>query len=213
MKYLLIVFSLLLFSAPISAQSISDNFKTYIIKNDIYTQALDKKFKDMFEYAFPECNQNIEITRLNPKTLLPFIHLETQNVIETHPHHGQWIESAIGGACDQSSIFNLLVTAYNSEKEPVLYPLINGKTQIDPLAQSNAEQSVYNALDCRTTKIVMNTKFLGYRSEDGKKLSVDDNNLGWFEQWIVDGCNSIQTVNLAILPDPKTKYRYVAKAQ
>jgi len=145
------------------------------------------------------------------------VSLEKQHILKTHPYHGQWVESAIGKACNQSSRFNLLVTAYDIKRMPLLHPLINGKTLIEPLGQSKAEQAIKKILtvskNCRTTTAVMDTTFLGYKTQDNKRLSIDDNNLGWFEQWIVDGCGSIETINLAILPDPKTKYRYVAKVK
>jgi len=211
------------FNLSASDTAPSKEFKNYISANKNYTNTLTQKFSDVFKYIYPDCDQDIQFQRLNPRILLqpyftPIESVEMKGDFSNlTPHIGQWIETTTVNSCGKSLRLNLLTTAYSENKPPILHPLINGKTKIEPLNQSLAENSVSKSLtearNCRTSKTVINTSFLGYRSSDKNKLMPDNENLGWFERWTVNACNKIETVNLAILPDPRTKHRYVAKVK
>lgn len=223
----LLTLTLILFLFPLNVKAdnsvLGIKYKNYISTNKNYINALKNKQTNIFKYIYPDCNEEVIFKRLNPKILLQPYFISKENIeivddnLNSNPHIGQWIESTIATSCNESTRLNILTTAYNENEFPIFYPLINGKTKIKPLSQSLAEDVIYQNVtkirDCRTSKTVLDTLFLGYRSSDKNKLKPNNQNLGWFEQWTVNACNKIETVNLAILPDPKTKYRYIAKIQ
>lgn len=215
MKKLIIALHLASFSIPAIAVETPSLFKEYITKNSIYIEKLNQKAEDIFKYTFPLCEEKIKVSRLKPTILLSSKMVPTQDSLIDHPDHGQWIESSMISGCAQKIKFNILSTAYNSSSPPLLHPLINGRTKIEALNQSKAEQAIRETLrtsrNCRSSKTITNTTFYGYRTPNPQKLSAENQNMGWLEKWDVDACGKTESVNLAILPDPRTKYKYVAK--
>lgn len=221
MKFLLFSIAFILTPYAVSAQTLSQ----YLINNQEYIQSIDKKFTSIFLRAYPDCNNEIKIKRLKPKEIVKthfsFDDFEDKDnfkeLNKRHPEYGQWIEKAIGHACDKKIRLNILSIAFNSEKKPLVYPLLNGRTNIHPLYQSTAQMAVDKILtnnkNCRSPNVVIDTQFLGYRSLENKTMTPKNQNVGWFEQWVVDTCNIKKTVNLAVLPDPRTQYRYIAQVR
>lgn len=131
------------------------------------------------------------------------------------PIYGQWIERLLVQGCDQTLPVNLLIIAYEG-KNPVILPLINGKTQLDPIDQPFVEKAIAERLvkqerPCELAPFVINTDLVGYRSASGSGLIPKDEGYGWFEKWTVRACDRKFDANIAILPDPKTRYRYIAR--
>ena len=84
---------------------------------------------------------------------------------------------------------------------------------IDLIDQEKAEnmvsQTINNELGCFDSIFVLGTRLMGYKNATDDKLSTEDENAGWYERWIVEACKQYRTINIAILPDPKTRYNYV----
>ncbi len=230
MKKILTVATLL---CAISTPSWSQNntplplFDSYIKSNTLYIATVENKFKNIFSLAAPDCNNEVTIKRLKPQILVsPTFNLNndiqrdkddnssTNN--NNHPDYGQWIEKSVVSGCDTSIRLNVISIAYDSNSIPSVYPLMNGRTRIDPIHQIMAEKSAHDTLrnttECSVKGMIHDTQFIGYRTENNT-ISETDQNLGWFEQWTIKACNTNHAINMAVLPDPRTRYRFVAKVR
>lgn len=219
---------LCLSAAPLWAQQKENSdrlFQNYITQNQFYVSQITLKSERVFQLTYPECASDIKVTRLKPTVLIPRIfdkektkqdapsQYEYSNI---HPSHGQWIERSILNACGKFAQINLLVTAYALDQIPDIYPLINGQTKIDIIAQSKAEnivrQEIKSATKCQSSSFIVGTFFMGFRDPSSNAtLSKTDKNAGWVEQWVVNACDKDTVINVAILPDPKSRYKFVAK--
>lgn len=218
MKHLLVL--IVLFSA-LADDANARFFEQYLIHNKAYTSAVNKKFNTIFTHTYPDCKKTPKIIRLKPEIISP-AHFSQNNkekelseLSKANPEYGQWVEKAKLNGCGKQTNINLLSVAHFPEQSPLLYPLLNGQTKIPPIYQARAEEIVFNTIqdsnNCPTSSIVTNTHFLGYRSKENKSIAKDNQNLGWFERWSVEACDSETLVNLVVLPDPRTQYRYIAK--
>lgn len=131
------------------------------------------------------------------------------------PIYGQWIERSLVHGCEKQVLINQMTVAYDSPT-PRIAPLINGLTRLDPIDQPFAEQSIIDRLKklerpCDVHPFTLDTRILGYRSKDGQSIEQDDQGYGWFEQWNVRACDTLYDANIVILPDPNTRYKYIAR--
>ena len=131
------------------------------------------------------------------------------------PIYGQWIERVTIQSCDQKSLINHLVVAY-TKNSPVILPLINGRTKLDAIDQPFAEKAIIERLKklerpCDTLPFTVDSNIIGYRARDGKSLQKTDDGYGWFERWTIRACGANYQANIAILPDPQTRYKYIAR--
>lgn len=139
--------------------------------------------------------------------------------VTVFPSGGQWIERSLVKGCQDDTPpirLNFVATAYDPEALPVLYPIVNGETKIESELQTLTERAIQNLLSgapvyCQSMPFVKNTVFIGYRSQDKTGLAQDDQNRGWFERWDVTACRKDFTINLAVLPDRRARYRFVPK--
>lgn len=218
-----------LYSGEVQAQSANDSdklFQNYITQNKFYMSQIALKADRVFKLTYPTCESEIKTTRLKPVVIIPRIfeqkisrdddNLPKYKFVNIHPSRGQWIERAILNACGKVAQINLLVTAYDLNMVPEIYPLINGQTKVEIIDQSKAESAVKAEIKsvskCQSNSFIIGSNFMGYRDPEFKaSLSRTDKNAGWVEQWIVNACDKDEIVNLAVLPDPRTRYRYVAK--
>ena len=104
---------------------------------------------------------------------------------------------------------------YENES-PIVLPLINGRTLLDPIDQPFAERAIAERLQklekpCESQAFVMDSNIVGYRSKDGQGIGETDMGYGWFENWTIRACETEYSANVVILPDPKTRYRYIAR--
>jgi hypothetical protein len=133
------------------------------------------------------------------------------------PLFGQWIERVHMKGCDEQILINHLTVAYSEEK-PVILPLINGMTKLDPIDQPFAEKAIIARLQkldkpCDSMPFIKNSQVIGYRTNDGNSIQKEDQGYGWFERWTIRACNTNYNANVLIMPDPKTRYRYIARLQ
>jgi len=201
-------------------------FFQYIKNNQFYTNQLEIKSKRIFRLGYPDCTAMASYVRLNPKILTPYqFTVKARTDEDTSPIHfnalnpssGQWVERARIMACGESAIINTLVVAYDTDQPPLIYPLLNGQTHIDIKFQSRAENVAFREIQsktgCSDRGLILNTSLIGYLSAEGNSLSATDNNAGWFEKWTVEACTETYDVNMAILPDPRNQFRYIANLQ
>lgn len=208
--------------SPLSAQD-SDNEisalqKSYIVKNDDYKQSLTAHINKINQKTSPQCDGDINIKRLTPLNITPaeFVtDVPISELAKQHPFFGQWIERAIVTSCGKKNQMNVLTVAYNNTKVANFYPLLNGKTKVEPTFQLRAEDKVIETLplteECtsKDDAKIITTHFLGYRDRNKKALSQDNTYFGWFELWSVENCGMTHNVNLAVLPDQDRKFRFV----
>ena len=228
-KYILVtVLSFVTLTTAVYAQNKSDTdrlFRDYITQNKFYMSQIALKADRVFALTYPTCDKPIQTTRLTPIVIIPRVfekpkyEVDEKKIYEfstINPSHGQWVERALLNACGKVAQINLLVTAYDLNKIPEIYPLMNGQTKVEIIDQSKAEEivkaEVKAGTKCQNNSFVVDTKFMGFRDpESNSVLSKTDKNVGWVEQWTVNACDSDHIVNFAVLPDPRTRYRYVAK--
>lgn len=188
-------------------------FTNYITKNSQYKTLLKLNNDKAKKLTFPNCDNPITYKRLKPNILIPTSFAPKENK-QPHPGYGQWIEKSIITACDNQTVFNNIVIAGNVEKTPTFFPIINGQTKIDQIYQSATLQKITDKLKnhetrCHGKLFVKNTGILGYRNPKTNALSKTDQHGGWFERWIVDACSKSYGINIAILPDPRSTYRFI----
>jgi hypothetical protein len=201
-------------------------FNDYITLNKTYVTKLTHKHHQIFKHTYPECHNTITIKRLKPQIKIKAFFETPKDIsddvdissLSYHPAHGQWIEKAKLGACGKTIISNNIVIGYSSSRVAEISPLVNGQTRIDPIFQRKAEAAISKALKtptiaCHSEILAIDTQFLGYPSQNTNALVPSDDNAGWFEKWTVTACRKTHDVNLAILPDARTTYRYLARIQ
>jgi len=236
MKFIItLIFAFLIFQGFALAQNNvqRDLYNNYITKNKNYTAQLHLKNDRIYKLSFPDCDEDIEKKRyqpmmlINPQFIIPNKDEDTKlsndddddsnTANNLAPNHGQWVERTLAMACGSSAQINILTTAYNYNETPTHYPMLNGQTKIDLIFQNIAEEKAKEAVksqsNCYSDVFIVDTKFLGYRQSANNKLTIENNFQGWLEQWKVRACNQIQTVNIAVLPDPNTKHRFLAKIE
>ncbi len=204
------------------AQGQSRLFDQYIKDNKFYANQLEIKAKRIFDLTYPNCDQQASYIRLKPQVLVPyrFTLPDGQDMNELdfnaiHPSFGQWVERARINSCGQQATINTLIVAFDTLSMPVMYPMLNGQTKISIQYQSIAEDIVINEIqlktNCSEKGIITDTNLIGYRSSENSGLTSEDDNAGWFEKWIIQSCKKTHNVNLAIIPDPRTQYQYIAE--
>jgi hypothetical protein len=225
MKYIFAVTLLLAFFPHIAMAKSGQEiiFDRYILKNTFYTAQLQLKAKRIFQKTFPNCNEKLAYVRLKPTVIVPAKYTVSDSLEDIqgldfdslHPSFGQWIEHARINACNNKTTINILVTASHQEQIPILFPLLNGTTRIEIKHQSTAEKIVNDAIvtntNCSDPGIILGTEIIGYLTPQGNRLAETDQQAGWFEEWTVEACTESYDVNVAILTDPRTQYRYIAE--
>jgi hypothetical protein len=188
----------------------------YLLNNDAYNIRLKSKQDRLFGLTYVDCERIENTKRVTPKIISQVL-FPREVTKASHPSEGQWVDRVIIEGCGQETQFNFLATAYDIDKVPELYPLVNGQTKIDIIFQRNAVNAVMETLKdqkiCNDKGFVIGSRLLGYRQVNGGGLAREDQNAGWFEQWVVDACHESHTINLAILPDTTTQYRFVAQVK
>lgn len=207
-----------------AAQQGSPQFSEFIRGNKEFHSLLNLKAERVFRLTYPDCHDSVKLIRVEPSILVePVIRptVESADENETRlngvPIFGQWIERVNVQGCGQTALINHLALAYQPDL-PVLLPLVNGQTRLDPINQPFAEEAVAERLQkmdtpCDSRAFTMHSHITGYRDETGTKIVTDDKGYGWFEQWQVRACGEIHDAVIAILPDPDTRYRYIARLQ
>lgn len=222
LKFLSFIFGLLLLSSNAQATGQERLFNSYIQNNQFYTNQLEVKSKRIFNLIHAECNEQASYIRLKPRVVIPYRFtlpdLQDLNDVDfntIHPSFGQWVERARINACGQQATINTLVVAFDTLSMPTMYPLLNGQTQISIQYQSIAENIVANEIqvntNCSEKGVVVDTNLIGYRSSENNQLIPENDNAGWFEKWTVLACKKTHNVNLAVIPDPRTQYQYIAE--
>ena len=221
---LLIVITMILYPATVYAKDGQEIiFDRYIVKNTFYTAQLQLKAKRIFRATFPACQEKQAYVRLKPAIIVPPLFTVSEDIEALqnteynalHPSFGQWVEQSKIHACGKNAVINILVTAHDHAHVPIFFPLLNGTTDVDIKLQSHAEKITGKAIadntDCRDQGVVLNTEIIGYLSQEGGRLTGKNEDAGWFEKWTIESCKKIHEVNLAILPDPRKQFRFVAE--
>ena len=192
-------------------------FLTYISRNTDYTAELNRQAKKLFKLSAPSCEAPETTKRLKPTVIEdPRLSYPKNPSDINHPSHGQWIERIQLAGCGLTIQHNFLTTAYNSNALPVMSPLLNGQSRIQPIDQQRAEDAVKKSIrssGCSQSTFVLGAKFLGYKAKNQLAITDTNQNSGRFEEWIVDACNAHKTVNVAILPDSKIRVRFIARVK
>ena len=223
MKYIFLLILILVANLPDQVNATDETevksiYKLYIINNTDFTSSLSEYITKLSKDTNSSCQSDINIKRLNPEVITKarFItDIPPSELVKQHPYFGQWIEKAIVTDCGQKNQMNVLTIAFDNKTLPNYYPLLNGRTKIEPTYQLRAEKEVMTAIpaveQCSSKSMskVLTTVFLGYRDRNSNKLTKDNNFFGWFEQWNVKKCDQIYNVNLAILPDSQKKFRFI----
>lgn len=237
MKHYLFFYSFILclcITWPSYAQSTSVKnpqtklFEQFITRDKQYIALLKLESERVFQVGLPQCEDALEYTRIKPNILLTpkFIipkkinnqedDSHSNDKEEIKPSHGQWIEKAIIKGCGQTIQTNQIITAFDSKEHPSILPLINGQTKIPVIFHDTVEKLIKEKIEqppttCHSDIFIKNTGLIGYRSEDGQKLLQENQHRGWFERWIIDACRAEHSLTIAVLPDPKTHYRFIVK--
>lgn len=239
---------LFVLSSPAIAQEDEPHafFDDFVTQNTEYKNLIAHKAERIFRLTHPQCQDPVKTIRVHPHILLQpaerverpdgpkddsqkdvdavqlrNVHAQSGNELKgttpPAPAYGQWIERINITACGRSSLINQLIVAYTGET-PMIYPLINGQTRLDPIDQPFAEAAIVERLKkldkpCDVMPFTIDSNIIGYRTEDGRSIKKEDTGYGWFERWHIRACDTYYQANIAILPDPKTRYRYVARLQ
>lgn len=209
------------------AQTASPLFLRYLTDNPDYNVYLRSKLDRLFKISFPQCDSVNSVQRLTPKILTPVSFRDNKSdqvekepitpdqFYKMHPSNGQWIDRSLVTGCGQTTQLNMLATGYDIASTPEIFPLLNGQTNIEIIDQRNAESAVSASLaegvGCYEPVFVLGSVFLGYKSADNPSLTKENQNAGWYERWVVRACNTARSINLAIVPDGKTRYKFIAR--
>lgn len=197
-------------------------FDKFIRENKLFHNQLNIKSERMFRLTYPECQESVKLARVEPNILTKPIQRTgmeedvNPNInLDGVPIFGQWIERVNVQGCDKTALINHLALAYPVDL-PVLLPLVNGQTQLDPIDQPFALDSIALRLKkmpkpCDGQLFVINSMLAGFRDNSGTAIVNEDMGHGWFEQWNVRACGDVHTAMVVILPDAKTRYRYLAR--
>ena len=199
-------------------------FTRYLTDNVQLNAALRGKLERLFQLTFKDCETLETIERLKPGIILkPSFHdpdnqNEGENVSDftrSNPAYGQWIDRSIVKGCGRETQLNILAIGYENAHVPELLPVINGQTKLEIIDQDNAESAILKKLSetagCYDPIFVLGSRFLGYRDADNTKISKSDQKAGWYERWVVEACNAYHEINLAILADGETRFRFIAQ--
>ena len=226
MKRFILTCALMTLSIP--AYGDTKSFDTFISTNTDYKNTLDLATKRVANITYPKCPSEARITK-RAQTILTPIKMppkeeepkdtaqekNTQTPKNIFPLYGQWIERVLTQTCDTPTVINHLAVAYG-EQQPILLPLLNGKTRLDVIEQPIAEIAIAERLKkqskpCDSKAFIINTNAIGYRTKDNKGITKKDQGNGWFEQWTLRACETNYDANIAILPDPKSKHQYIVR--
>lgn len=224
----------------------AEAFSSFLKNNQEFHGLLNLRSERVFRLTYPSCVDPVKIIRRQPTVLLEpikrperapepeddgsqkkavLIDGNTQVVQEFEetddqkefpaPIYGQWIERVTVEGCNNRSLINHLVIGYKQNR-PVLLPIINGQTKLDPIDQPFAEKAIVERLKklehpCDTAPFTIDSGIIGYRTEKGASIQKTDAGYGWFERWTIRACNANYQANIAILPDPQTRYKYIAR--
>lgn len=198
-------------------------FKRYITTNAQYKEQIKSNSTKIAKLTFTECQNDIDYARLKPTILIePVFSKRDEKKEDTdtnnplHPSYGQWIERSIVTACNNKIIINHLVIAGHEKNSPTFFPMVNGRTKIDQIYQSRVldmitEKLRQNDKKCHGKIFTMDTNVMGYRNPATNALSETDHNSGWFERWVIKACDQSYNINIAVLPDPRTTYRFIVR--
>lgn len=197
-------------------------FNQYITSNNAYISLLNSNVQILSKKTFEECDATKSIKRLKPRILetAQFIIKQSgkeETINGEHPHKGQWIERFSVNACSENLTLNHLAIA-NLHQEPTILPVINGNSLTEIIFHTKILNTLKQNLrdhetKCHSDIFVRNTGVLGYRNPETNSLSRENKSAGWFERWIVDACRRTYNINLGILPDPKTTYRFISRIE
>jgi hypothetical protein len=215
---------------PNTASAAYDSqFKNYITNNVGYNNALKLAITRVHQLTYPNCDIAPKLSKRFQDIILPVIFNQSDidnenkdddiadNKIEepSLPIYGQWIERVLVETCKKQTVINHLAVAY-SESEPIMLPLINGRTKLGVIDQPLAEKAIadrLNKLDnpCEADAFIIDTNIIGYRTKDGKGINNENNDNGWFEKWDLRACGAEYEAKIAILPDPRVRYNYIVR--
>lgn len=239
MRYILIL--LMIFTGMNSLQAQdkdeakeSDFFADFVNNHTEYQNTIRFKAEKVFNLTYKRCDSTLAYSKSNQTILIPAVEREIfiplqeetfeedteketniEEALPAAPMYGQWIEHIFVKGCEKTLPVNLLVVAYKGEK-PIILPLINGKTKLDPIDQPFVENAISNRLKlqdkpCELAPFIINSNLIGYRSPKGNQLIEKDEGYGWFESWEIKACDQKFNANIAILPDPKKRYKYITR--
>jgi len=231
MKHFTILISFIFLTTAAHADDAA--FKEFVTANDQYSSTLNLAVKRVFNIAYPQCDDTPIITKRVQQPLTPIMTQGDKSVLDdkverhaknededidtdpTTPIYGQWLERALVKACDKTSVINHLAVAYD-ETQPVILPLLNGKTRLDAIDQPLAEKAIMEQLNksntpCEAQPLIIDTDVIGYRTKDNKSVINTDMDNGWFEKWDIRACDTKYDANIAILPDPKLRFKYIVR--
>lgn len=224
-----ILVSIFVFIAALNGYAKADNasdphkelFLRYVAANTSYNNAISDKSMRLFSLTFPECQAVATLKRLTPRVIITprydGLGLDDINRPYTfenvNPTQGQWVDRSLITGCGQTAQFNYIASAYDIDKIPTLYPILNGQTRIDIIDQPQAEKAVHDKIQsstsCQKRPTVLGSIFLGYNDGTQGGMAETNKNRGWYERWIVRACDTPYAINLATVPDGSQRYRYI----
>lgn len=199
-------------------------FDKFVAENKVFQSQLTLKAERIFRLTYPECEDAVKLGRAKPTILVTPVQrnalarsINPDVNLDGVPAFGQWIERITVQACDKQALINYLAVAYELDL-PVLLPLVNGQTLLDPIDQPFAEAAISERLKkmpqpCDSQLTVLNTMPVGFRDKTGEMVIQDNQGYGWFEQWQVRACGNVHDAVIVVLPDPRTRFRYIARLQ
>ena len=208
---------------PAQAQAepqVNEDLIIYLIENEDYNASLQPLIQQNMKTIKKSCKQIGSPIRQLPKEYEPVSFPAKQaNDPPSTPARGQWKDSFKVIACNKTYIFNFFATA-STQTLPLILPLVNGQTIIDPIYQLQAEETSEEELQktfpehCSQGGHVMveDTSFLGY-IQANNTIGKTNMRKGWFEQWDIWYCRETKRARVAILQDETGSFTIMAKAQ
>lgn len=191
----------------------------YMAKNKAYEQAIQPLINQNILTISYECTEPQSAQRLDPYIFeaVTFPAKTFEDESYKHPTLGQWQDRIEIMACDKSYVFNFLSVAA-PYGPPIIFPLVNGESMLDPIYQTQAERKAAEAIEqhdhayCEAGGqiLVADTKFLGFIQED-RTLGAEDAEKGWFEEWTVWYCRDLRKVRIAVLQRRNLSFEIIAR--
>lgn len=186
----------------------------YIAQNAAYDALVQDLVTRQLTTLRPECEKADRIVRQLPKIYEPveFPKNMPRTQPPKHPIIGQWKEVIKLQACGKIHTFNFLASA-SKKSQPLILPLINGATNIDPIYQMQAIRKVrktieaYHSEHCKQggKRYIQSTRILGYLQAD-RTIGKKDEGRGWFEKWNVWHCKGNVEATLALVTNAAGNY-------
>lgn len=204
---------------PTAAEEYFDKFVT---ENKLFQSQLTLKAERIFRLTYPECEEAVKLGRSKPSVLVAPVQrnalarsINPEIDLDGVPAFGQWIEHVNVQGCGQQALVNYLAVAYEMDL-PVLLPIVNGQTLLDPIDQPFAEAAISDRLKkmpqpCDSQLFVLDTMPAGFRDKTGKMIVTENEGYGWFEEWAIRACGHVHNAVIVVLPDPRTRFRYIAR--